>query len=255
MPQFARGTSRIRSRSIFTGSSCAREAEPLRSRRTCVSTTTPCGSPSSAATTFAVLRATPGSRTSSSTVRGHPPVVLLDQHPHRAAQRPRLLPEEAGRDRCRAGAPPRARRGSPRAAGTSRKSVAVTRLTFTSVVCAESITATSSSSSVPRAQRDGRVRMRCPQPLDHGPMRSRFGPTRRRASETKLRANGGSQARARADDVERRAVRARALARRGHERPRADARDRRRQLRLELRRVGAGVKTVTTGSSGCSRNW
>jgi hypothetical protein len=34
------------------------------SLRTCVSTTMPCGSPSSAATTFAVFRATPGSRTS-----------------------------------------------------------------------------------------------------------------------------------------------------------------------------------------------
>ena len=57
----------------------------------------------------------------------------------------------AGRSRsrrCRARAPPAAPRGSPRAGGTSRRAVSVTRLTFTSVVCAESITETSSSSGL-----------------------------------------------------------------------------------------------------------
>ena len=48
--------------------------------------------------------------------------------------------------RCRARAPRPAPPGSPRVGGTSRNSVSVTRLTFTSVVCAESITETSSSS-------------------------------------------------------------------------------------------------------------
>ena len=55
----------------------------------------------------------------------------------------------AGRSRsrrCRARAPPAAPPGSPRAAGTCANSRSVTRLTFTSVVCAESITETSSSS-------------------------------------------------------------------------------------------------------------
>ena len=44
--------------------------EEFDGRRTCVSTTMPCGLPSSDETTFAVLRATPGSRNSSGTVRG-----------------------------------------------------------------------------------------------------------------------------------------------------------------------------------------
>ena len=71
-------------------------------------------------------------------------------------------------------------------------------------------------------------------------MRARFGPTRLRASETKLRANSGSQARSGADDVERRAVGARALARRRHERAGADALDRGGELRLEQWHVLGG---------------
>ena len=63
-----------------------------------MSTTIPCGSPSSAATTFAVLRATPGSRISSSRRARHLAVELLEQHPHRPAQRLRLLAVEAGRE-------------------------------------------------------------------------------------------------------------------------------------------------------------
>ena len=69
--QSARGTSLIRSRSIFTGSSWRVSPSRCDSRRTCVSTTMPCGSPRSAATTFAVLRATPGSRRSSSNRSRH----------------------------------------------------------------------------------------------------------------------------------------------------------------------------------------
>src|SRR5206468_3298794 len=72
-PQSARGTSFIRPRSILTGSSCRVSPSRCERRRTCVSTTIPCGLPSSAATTLAVLRATPGRRTSSSTVRGTSP--------------------------------------------------------------------------------------------------------------------------------------------------------------------------------------
>src|SRR5438876_381175 len=72
-PQSERGRSRARSRSILTGSSCRVKPSRCESLRTCVSTTTPCGSPSSAATTLAVFRATPGSRSSSSSRRGTRP--------------------------------------------------------------------------------------------------------------------------------------------------------------------------------------
>ena len=67
------------------------------SRRTCVSTTTPCGSPSSAATTFAVLRATPGSTHELVDGPRHDAVELLEQRLHRSADRLRLLPEETRR--------------------------------------------------------------------------------------------------------------------------------------------------------------
>ena len=95
--QSARGTIFWRSRSILTGSSWRVSPSRCESRRTCVSTTMPCAWPSSAATTFAVLRATPGSRMSSSSVRRNLAVELLEQHVHRPADRLRLLPEEAGR--------------------------------------------------------------------------------------------------------------------------------------------------------------
>ena len=91
--QSSRGTSRIRSRSILTGSSW-RSPRRCESRRTWVSTTIPCASPRSAETTFAVFRATPGSRSSSSN-RRHLAVELVDEPLHGAAQRLRLLPEEA----------------------------------------------------------------------------------------------------------------------------------------------------------------
>ena len=71
--QSARGTTRWRSRSILTGSSFRVRPSRCESRRTCVSTTMPCACPSSAATTFAVLRATPGNFTSSARRRGTSP--------------------------------------------------------------------------------------------------------------------------------------------------------------------------------------
>ena len=95
--QYSRGTSLTRSRSILTGSSCRVRPSRCESRRTCVSTTIPSAWPRSAMTTFAVLRATPGSRSSSSIVPRHLAVVVLEQHRHRPAQRLRLLAEEAGR--------------------------------------------------------------------------------------------------------------------------------------------------------------
>src|SRR5215204_4464260 len=67
-----------------------------------------------------------------------------------------------------------------------------------------------------------------------GRIRSRFGPTRRRASETKLRA---TQVWTGADEVERRAGRARVLTRRRPELPRLDRRDRAGQLLLQDRRL------------------
>ena len=113
--QSARGTTRWRSRSILTGSSWRVSPSRCESRRTCVSTTIPCASPSSAATTFAVLRATPGRRSSSSSRRRH----LRRRTPRagRASSRESTSPS-AGRTpsrRCHARAPPAGRRGSPRA--------------------------------------------------------------------------------------------------------------------------------------------
>ena len=92
-----RGTIRIRSRSIFAGSSCFVSPRRCESRRTCVSTTIPCATPRSDATTFAVFLPTPGRRTSSSRRSGTSPVVLLEQHPHSAAEVLGLLPERPRR--------------------------------------------------------------------------------------------------------------------------------------------------------------
>ena len=58
----------------------------------------PASLPSSAATTLAVLRATPGRRSRSSRRSGHLAVELLEQDAHRAADRLRLLAVEAGRE-------------------------------------------------------------------------------------------------------------------------------------------------------------
>ena len=120
MPQNSRGTSFWRSRSIRTGSSCFVRPRRCDSRRTCVSTTTPCGSPSSAATTLAVLRATPGK-----------PQQVLHSLRAPARRTPRsarassraAISSSVGRSpsrRCRAGAPPPGRRDSPPGGGTSR---------------------------------------------------------------------------------------------------------------------------------------
>jgi poly(3-hydroxybutyrate) depolymerase len=83
-PQSARGTSLIRSRSIFTGSSSFVSPSRCESRRTWVSTTIPWGLPRSAETTFAVLRATPGSRSRSSKRSG--------TFPSNSSSRMRIVP-------------------------------------------------------------------------------------------------------------------------------------------------------------------
>src|SRR5437868_7895470 len=77
-----------------------------------------------------------------------------------------------------------------------------------------------------------------------GRMRTRFGPTRLRASATKLRGTDElgrrlAQADPRADEIERRAPRARELARRRPELARLDARDRDGELRLQLAQLAA----------------
>ena len=113
-----------------------------------MSTTIPWALPRSAETTFAVLRATPGSLSRSSKSVRHLAVVLLDDALHRAAQRLRLLPVEAGREDVALELLLRDREVVLRAAGTSTNSFSVTRFTFTSVVCAESITEISSSSGL-----------------------------------------------------------------------------------------------------------
>src|SRR5438093_5579190 len=128
------------------------------------------------------------------------------------------------------------------------KSFSVTRLTFTSVVCAESITATSSS----RSHRDLSAMVASGYAAARrsmiGRMRARFGPTRLRASLTKLRGparlNGCERAfgvtiattepRSCADDVERRTARADELVRRRAKIAGVDARDRGAEFGLEL---------------------
>ena len=118
-PQSRRGTSFIRSRSIFTGSSCRVRPSRCERRRTCVSTTTPCGLPQLGRDD--VCRLAGDAREADELVEasGHLAVELLDQHLHRPAQRLRLLAEEPRRRGCRARAPRPAPRGSPRAGGTS----------------------------------------------------------------------------------------------------------------------------------------
>src|SRR5947209_1878403 len=74
-----------------------------------------------------------------------------------------------------------------------------------------------------------------------GRMRSRFGPTRFRASLTKLRGNERrrlAETRARADEIESRAAGARELARRRAELSGLDPGDRGGELLLERGRVG-----------------
>ena len=94
MPQSSRGTSRMRSRSIFTGS-CSR-VSPSRwdSLRTCVSTTMPWGSraPRRRHRWSSAPRRQPHELLDASR---HPAVELLEQHPHRPAQRLGLLAEES----------------------------------------------------------------------------------------------------------------------------------------------------------------
>ena len=191
----------------------------------------------------------------------HLAVELLEQHAHRAADRLRLLPVEAGREDVAARAPPAARRGSPRAAVLLTKSFSVTRLTFTSVVCAESITETSSSSGLRNVSAIVASACSTASRSMIGRIRSRFGPTRFRASLTKLRGNELervarlTQARACADEVERRAAGACELARRRPELAGLDPRDRGRELRLELGDVGERERRRFDRLVGRSRNW
>ena len=180
--QSARGTSRIRSRSIFTGSSWRVNPSRWESRRTWVSTTIPWASPRSAETTLAVLRATPGSRRSASKSVGHLAPVLGDQDRHRPAQRLRLLAEEPRLEDVPLELLLRERRGSPRACRYLRNSFSVTRLTFTSVVWAESITETSSSSGFAKRSAIRASACSAASRSITGRIRSRFGPTFRRAS-------------------------------------------------------------------------
>jgi hypothetical protein len=101
----------------------------------------PCGLPRSDETTFAVLRATPGRRRSASKSVGTSPPYSSMQHLHRAAQRLRLLAVEAGGEDVALELLLRHREVVLGRRYFSN-SVSVTRFTFTSVVCAESITDT-----------------------------------------------------------------------------------------------------------------
>src|SRR5690349_3562527 len=118
-------------------------------------------------------------------------------------------------------------------------SVSVTLLTFTSVVCAESITEISSSSGLRNRSAIAASACSTASRSMTGRMRCFFGPTHFRASRTKLRgtqlegADRLAQAHAAAHEIERRARGARKVARRRTELSRMDPRDAHRELRLE----------------------
>ena len=120
------------------------------------------------------------------------------------------------------------------------KSFSVTRLTFTSVVWAESITETSSSSGLRNVSAIVASACSTASRSMIGRIRCFFGPTRLRAScdeatrHSSLAAGGAPQARPGADEVERRAAGAREVARRRPELARLDPRDPGGQLGLEL---------------------
>ena len=75
----------------------SREPEPVRERATCVSTTTPGMPKAFPSTTFAVLRPTPRSRVSSSSVRGTSPPWRATMSAAHSLDRAGLVPEEPGR--------------------------------------------------------------------------------------------------------------------------------------------------------------
>src|SRR5947209_2601195 len=135
-------------------------------------------------------------------------------------------------------------------------SVAVTRLTFTSVVWAESMTDTSSSSGLRNVRAMAASWCSSASRSTIGRMRARFGPTRLRASATKLRRTDElwgrlAQPHSRAHEVERRAPGARELARRRSELAGLNPRDRHGELGFQLaqlvareRRRHHGVRTL-----------
>ena len=95
-PRAARAS--IRSRSIFTGSSWRVSPSRCESRRTCVSTTIALRVAELGGDDVRRLARDAGKPQQLVERPRHLAVVLLDQHPHRPAQRLRLLPEEPGRE-------------------------------------------------------------------------------------------------------------------------------------------------------------
>ena len=92
-----RGTTAIRSCSIFTGSFWRVSPSRRLTRATWVSTTIPEAMPKAVPRmTLAVLRPTPGSSTSCSSLVGHLAVVLLDQHAAGGLDVLGLVAEKAG---------------------------------------------------------------------------------------------------------------------------------------------------------------
>ncbi len=97
--QSRRGTSSIKSRSIFSGCPCAVNPSLCESRATCVSTTMPAVMPKALpSTTLAVLRATPGSSSNSSSFGGTRPSYRSMIIRHEPLNRSRLVAKEP----CRA---------------------------------------------------------------------------------------------------------------------------------------------------------
>ena len=98
--------------------------------------------------TLAVLRPIPGSATSSSSVCGSTPSCFSTTAAAQPDQRVGLVPEEAGA----VDHPPPARRGRPARSrarwGSAANSAGVTELTSLSVLCADRMVATASSSGV-----------------------------------------------------------------------------------------------------------
>ena len=253
-PQSSRGTSRTRSRSIFTGILLAREAESLRKPPHVGVDDDALGMTELAGDD---VRGLPGDAGQPHELVDRPrdaAVVLLDQHPHRSAQGARLLPEEA-----------------------RRVDVALElllghgKVVLRPPVLPEELLRDAIDVHVgrlrrehhgdeqlelrARAQGDGRVRVRSAQARD------------RRADSLPLRphASSGLPRRSYAPTAVRRRVPAQTTSSAGQS---AHARSlgvgtnapaRMRPIAAESCASSCGtspdVNTVTTGSSGCSRNW
>ena len=147
----SRGITCIRSTSIFFTSVARVSPRRMASRCTCVSTTTPSARPNSVpSTTLAVLRATPGSRVSAASVRGSSP-PCSSTSAVAVAFRFLAFCRKKPVDRTISSSSGSSARDMAMASGKRAKSAGVTRLTRSSVHCADRMVAHSSWNGDPRS--------------------------------------------------------------------------------------------------------